>query len=171
MKKSIKNITKDSEFIDNDGKKWVQTSTEDLFSIKEMQDVFERVEKDKETGEIVLARIDFQSVNKDYYDKVLELQAELKRKNDALKRLLIEAKRNIKKKNEKLKELIIYIKKLHLLLAYYNSNPEFIEKSDIVKSILQGAKDIKDDFPIFEIKEAAVQEIQLDDDGKETKPL
>ena len=35
-----------TEFTDDEGKKWIQTSTEDLFTVKELNEVLESIEKD-----------------------------------------------------------------------------------------------------------------------------
>ncbi len=34
-----------SEFVDDEGKKWIQTSTEDLFSIRELNEIIDAIEK------------------------------------------------------------------------------------------------------------------------------
>ena len=62
MKKSAKKppVPDMTEFTDDEGKKWVQTSTDDFFSLKELNEILESVEKEKQSGEVVLARIDFQ---------------------------------------------------------------------------------------------------------------
>jgi hypothetical protein len=171
MKRSKKSTAlKSTEYVDDEGKKWVQTSTEDLFSIKEIQDVFEEAEKDREEGEILLARIDFQRVNRDYYDRVIELQEKLKKRTDLLKRVVIESKQILDKKNDKLKELIVYIKKLHIVLARYQKNPEeagrVINLSEILKGHAGETGTAELDVIIYE----DAQEIILDEEGKEIAP-
>jgi hypothetical protein len=128
IKKSKKDGPDLTEFTDEEGRKWVQTTTDDLLSAKELDDILDKIEKDKNKEEIVLARFDFQKVNKEYYETVLDLQAKLKKQNDILKQLLSDAKSTIDKKNAKLKELVKYIRKLHMLLAYHKTNPEDAEK-------------------------------------------
>ncbi len=108
------------EFIDQEGKKWIQTSADDLLSSKELLSILNALEKQKSADDIVLARIDFQKVNREYYEAVLDLQARLEKQNSILKKLLVDAKEIIDKKNNKLKELIDYIKKLYLFIAYNN---------------------------------------------------
>jgi hypothetical protein len=171
MKRSKKSTAlKSTEYVDDEGKKWVQTSTEDLFSIKEIQDVFEEAEKDREDGEILLARIDFQRVNRDYYDRVMELQEKLKKRTDLLKRVVVESKQILDKKNDKLKELILYIKKLHIVLARYQKNPEdagqVINLSEILKDHNADNRIAELDLIIYE----DTQEIMLDEEGKDSAP-
>lgn len=174
MRKVKKSTIPDvSEFTDEDGKRWVQTSTEDLFSIKELNEILESVEKDREEGEIVLARIDFQRVNKEYYATVKELQSKLKKRNDILKKLIIESTTTIDRKNKKLKELIEYIRKLHLLLAYYKLKPENIDKIDFSPQALVATKkvvveEVREEQPeVPAIPYSGVEEIMLDDEGNE----
>ena len=162
-----------SEFTDDDGTRWVRTSTEDLFSIKELNEILESVEKDREEGEIVLARIDFQRVNKEYYATVKELQSKLKKRNDILKKLIVESTTTIERKNRKLKELIEYIRKLHLLLAYYKLKPENIDKIDFSpqallparKAAVEEAREPEPEVPSIPFSD--VEEIMLDDEGNE----
>ena len=104
-----------TEFTDQDGKRWIQTSADDLLSSKELNSILNALEKQKTTDEIVLARIDFQKVNKEYYEAVVDLQSRLEKQNAVLKRLLKDAKNVIDKKNNKLKELVDYIKKLYAI--------------------------------------------------------
>jgi len=129
MKKHKKNIMVPDieEFTDDEGKKWIQTSTDDLFSTRELNDVLESIEKDREAGEIVLARIDFQKVNKEYYETAVVLQKKLKKQTEILKKVINESNTIIDRKNQKLKELIEYIKKLHTFIAYINTSPESLE--------------------------------------------
>lgn len=137
MKKPPKNpIPELTEFTDEEGKKWVQTSTDDFFSLKELNEILETVEQDKEAGEVVLARIDFQRVNKEYYDAVMALQKKLVRQSELLKKVITESKKTIQRKNDKLKELITYIRKLHAFLSYLSSDDENIEKFSLPREIL-----------------------------------
>jgi len=126
MKKSEKKaiIPDLREFTDDNGKKWVQTSTDDLFSIKELNEMITSIEKERAKDEVVFARIDFQKVDKEFYDTALELQERLKKQGKLLQNYVAETKKVIDRKNLKLKELIEYIKKLHQFIAYINTNPE-----------------------------------------------
>ncbi|HPQ53663.1 MAG TPA: hypothetical protein PK253_10475 [Spirochaetota bacterium] len=177
MKKSVKPKGQSfTEFIDTEGKKWVQTSTEDLFSIKEINDIIGKIEKKEDEAEdIILARIDFKQVNKDYYEKTIELQERLKKKNEMLKNLVEEARTVISKKNLMLRELIDYVKKLHLIFAYYNINPRNVEKVDIPPEMMEGILRTKEEAPReFEeeqIEYTEVEEILLDDEGNEAGPV
>jgi len=177
MKKSVKPKGQSfTEFIDTEGKKWVQTSTEDLFSIKEINDIIGKIEKKEDEAEdIILARIDFKQVNKDYYEKTIELQERLKKKNEMLKKLVEEARTVISKKNLMLRELIDYVKKLHLIFAYYNINPRNVEKVDIPPEMMEGILRTKEEAPReFEeeqIEYTEVEEILLDDEGNEAGPV
>jgi hypothetical protein len=114
LKKKTAKPVLHTEYTDETGRKWVQTSPDDLFAIRELSDVLEAIEKDKDSGDIVLARIDFQKVNKEYYDAVIELQEKLRRKEALLQKLTTETRRVLDRKNKKLNELIAYIRKLHL---------------------------------------------------------
>lgn len=178
-KKIIPNLT---EFTDDEGKKWIQTSADDLFSTKEINSILKKMEKTKESDEIVLARIDFQQVNKEYYETVVELQNKLEKQNASLKKLLIDAKETIDRKNKKLKELIDYIRKLHLLLAYYKMSPEDVEKIlaepgavfyEPAPQEAKPEKKIEHDEYVEEkiIAFTDVKEILLDEDGNEKGPL
>jgi len=131
-KKYIPDLT---EFTDDEGKRWVQTSTEDLFSIQELNDILESLDREKDHGEVVIARIDFQKVNREYYEAAVKLQERLQKQNELLKKVLQESKEKIEKKNRKLKELIDYIKKLHLLLAYMNKSQEGLDSITIPEGI------------------------------------
>ncbi|OHD64381.1 MAG: hypothetical protein A2176_01460 [Spirochaetes bacterium RBG_13_51_14] len=126
MKKaSKKTIIPDlTEFTDEEGKKWIQTSTEDLFSIKELNEILESIDKGSESDEIILARIDFQNVNKEYYETAVQLQKKLRLQSELLKKVITEARAKIDRKNKKLKELIAYIRKLHLLLVHLSAGEE-----------------------------------------------
>lgn len=171
LKKKKKEVPDFQEFTDDEGKKWIQTSTDDLFSVKELNDIIESVENEKVPGEIVLARIDFKKVNKEYYDKVQELQQKLKKRTELLNKLVAESRRTVDKKNQKLKELIAYIKKLHVLLAYYKQSPEEFKKIEIPSLIY---KVVAQEAPVIDEKPGAkpmvyteVEEVLLDDEGNE----
>ncbi|HMB19813.1 MAG TPA: hypothetical protein VKQ10_01995 [Spirochaetota bacterium] len=171
LKKKKKEVPDFQEFTDDEGKKWIQTSTDDLFSVKELNDIIESVENEKVPGEIVLARIDFKKVNKEYYDKVQELQQKLKKRTELLNKLVAESRRTVDKKNQKLKELIAYIKKLHVLLAYYKQSPEEFQKIEIPSLIY---KVVSREAPVIDEKPGSkpmvyteVEEVLLDDEGNE----
>ncbi len=89
----------------------------------------------------------------------------------------MESKQLIRSKNRKLRELIEYIKKLHFLLAYYNLNPEEIEKMKtpphIVESIAARTETIRKEAAAVEeeIDFTPVEEILIDEEGKETVPV
>ena len=129
MKKRIKNsIVPDlTEFTDNEGKKWIQTSTDDLFSTKELNDIITTIEKEREKDEVIIARIDFQKVDREFYDAATELQKRLKNQTELLKKYVSQSTGIIERKNKKLRELIDYIKKMHLILSYLNANPDEID--------------------------------------------
>lgn len=133
MKKEAKrNIIPDlTEFTDDEGKKWIQTSADDLFSMKELNEILESIERDKDKDEVVLARIDFQQVNREYYDAVIALQSKLRKQTGLLKKLAEESKKTIERKNSKLKELIEYIRKLHMFIAYINANQDRLDEIEI----------------------------------------
>ncbi len=172
-KTSIPDLT---EFTDDEGQHWIQTSTEDLFSVKELNEILESVEKDKEEGDIILARIDFKRVNREYYESVQELQAKLRRRNDILKKLIIESRTTTERKNKKLKELIEYIKKLHMLLAYYKLRPEYADRIPISPDMFMApakpaAVKVEEEIEIPKVEYTQVEEVSLDDEGKETGAL
>ncbi len=132
MKKEKKIIIPDiKEFIDDTGKKWVQTSTDDLFSMRELNEIISDIEKEREKDEVVLARIDFQKVDREFYEAAIELQKRLQKQTVLIKKYMSENARTIEKKNKKLKELIEYIRKLHQLLSYLNANPDNIDTISI----------------------------------------
>jgi len=126
MKKSERKIIIPDlkEFTDDSGKKWVQTSTDDLFSIKELNEIITSIEKERAKDEVVFARIDFQKVDKEFYDTAIELQQRLQKQGKLLQNYAAETKKVINRKNVKLKELIEYIKQLHQFIAHMNANPE-----------------------------------------------
>ncbi len=138
MKKTSKKTIKpdSTEFTDADGKKWVQTSTEDLFSIKELNEILESIDKSSESDEIILARIDFQKVNKEYYEMAMQLQKKLHQQGELLKKVITDARAKIDRKNKKLKELIDYIKQLHLLLAHLSGDEEELKKLKVSPEML-----------------------------------
>mgnify|MGYP006296995905 FL=1 len=171
LKKKKKEIPDFQEYTDEEGQKWIQTSTDDLFSVKELNDIIESVESEKVPGEIVLARIDFKKVNKEYYDKVLELQQKLKKRTDLLNKLVAESRKTVDRKNQKLKELIAYIKKLHMLLAYYKQSPEDFQKIEIPSLVYRVVKEeapVMEEGPVMQpIEYTEVEEVLLDDEGNE----
>lgn len=158
-----KKIPESTEFIDGEGKKWVQTSTEDLLSLHELNDILESIDREKEKGEIVLARIDFQRVNKEYYEASVELQQRLKKQSELLKKVIAQSRESIERKNEKLRELIDYIKKLHAFLAYINSkeNGEDIE----IPASFSIRKGVEEETLVEEYIEPEV--VYLNADGEE----
>ncbi|MFH0974312.1 MAG: hypothetical protein V1874_00845 [Spirochaetota bacterium] len=181
LKKSKKDIPDLTEFTDDEGRKWIQTSADDLFASSEFHDILDKIEKDKSKDEIILAKFDFRKVNKEYHETILDLQARQKKQNEILKKLLIDAKDTIDKKNAKLKELVKYIRKIHLLLAYYKTNPEKIEELipspdtvfyELVSAVEEpekteaGGEIVKETVKTV-IKYTDVDEILLDDEGNE----
>lgn len=181
IKKSKKNIPSLTEFTDDDGSKWVQTSPDDLFTSNELNEILDKIEKDKDKDEIVLAKFEFQKVNKEYYETILDLQEKLKKQNEILKRLLTDAKDTIDRKNTKLKELVNYIRKLHLLLAYYKTKPEEIDKlipspdavvyEPVVTYKKEAAKEDFEEEKAAPIEYSEVEEVLLDEQGNETGTL
>ena len=129
MKKKEKKITIPDiqEFTDDNGKRWVQTSTDDLFSMRELNEIIKNIETERAKDEVVLARIDFQKVDKQFYDAAIELQKRLQKQTLLMKQYISETNAVIERKNKKLKELISYIRKLHEFLLYLNANPENID--------------------------------------------
>jgi hypothetical protein len=153
------------EYTDAQGEKWVQTSTEDIFALKELNEIIASIEHEKDRGEIVLAKIDFRTVNKEYYDSIQTLQTELKHKDELLKKLAVEAKRVIKRKNDKMIEMIRYIKQLQLLVAYNNLDRESLEKINIDPAALLSARKQEEQEETVEYEDVA--EIALTADGEE----
>ncbi len=143
MKKDkTKTVVSDmTEFTDDEGKRWIQTSTEDLFSLKEFNDLIESMEKDRDEGEIVLARIDFQKVNKEYYDTALELQQKLEKQTEILKKVISNSQQIINRKNKKLKELIQYIRKLHYFISNLDSGLEDLKNLQVPRKHLAATDD------------------------------
>ncbi|MBN1497589.1 MAG: hypothetical protein JXA07_12505 [Spirochaetes bacterium] len=139
-KQSKKPIIPDiTEYTDEEGKKWIQTSTNDLFSSKELNEILESIEKENASDEIILARIDFQRVNKEYYETAMRLHKKVRGQGELLKRVITDANAKIDRKNKKLRELIDYIKKLHLLLAHLSSSEEELKDLKISPEILMQA--------------------------------
>ena len=138
MKKTAKKsaLPEITEFTDEEGKKWIQTSTEDLFSSKELNEIIESIERDNESDEIILARIDFQRVNKEYYETAMRLQKKVHRQGELLKKVISDANIKIDRKNKKLRELIDYIKKLHILLTHLATDEEELKKLRISPEML-----------------------------------
>jgi len=131
-KKEPKKIIPDiSEFTDDSGRKWIQTSTDDLFSMRELNDIISSIEKEREKDEVVLARIDFQKVDREFYNAAVELQRRLQKQTRLMKEYIEQSTATIERKNRKLKELIEYIRKLHQFLAYLNTNPEYADQFNL----------------------------------------
>lgn len=138
MKKTSKKaiIPDLAEYTDEEGKKWIQTSTDDLFSIKELNEILESIDKGGDSDEIILARIDFQKVNKEYYETAIKLQKKLKQQTELLKKVVTDARTTIERKNKKLRELIDYIKKLHTLLAHLSASEDDLQKLKVSPEML-----------------------------------
>ncbi len=150
-----------TEFTDDDGKKWIQTSADDLFSIKELNDILESIDKQAESDEIILARIDFQKVNKEYYETVQSLKKRLHQQSELLKRIIEETKIQTGRKNRKLKELIEYIKKLHLLLAHMSAGDEDLKNLKLPPEIFMPAGASHGDREEFDSVYDEVEEVIL----------
>ncbi|HEY1406393.1 MAG TPA: hypothetical protein VF857_07280 [Spirochaetota bacterium] len=160
-KKHIDNKTK--EYIDSNGEKWVQTSPDDLFSIKELNDVFEAVERDRNSNEIVLARIDFRTVNREFYETVQELESRLKKKEELIKRLMSESQRVIKRKNDMMFDMIEYIKQLQLLVARKSISPDLLKGISLEKAFRPGGEEETEEKAVYE----EVKEVTLGENGEE----
>jgi len=161
MKKSEKKIIIPDlrEFTDDSGKKWVQTSTDDLFSIKELNEIITSMEKERAKDEVIFARIDFQKVDKEFYDRAIELQKRLQKQGKLLQNYAVETKRVINRKNTKLKELIEYIKQLHEFIAHMNANPEDAGRLNLNVSFAPQSKRIPEVFTEYEeVEEKVMQE-------------
>ena len=162
LKRKKKAIPDVYEFTDDEGKKWLQTSTKDLLSSKELNDIIKEIEKEKEEGEIIIARIDFKKVNKQYYERIVELEEKLKKRTELLRRITIQARETINRKNNKMKELIEYIKKLHILLAYYKLSPEDFNKIDFTKSYSSPQEPVS---PVsIEIKDTIIEYVPVNEE-------
>jgi mevalonate kinase len=158
MKKKIKNsiIPDLTEFTDNEGKKWIQTSTDDLFSTKELNDIINTIEKEREKDEVIIARIDFQKVDREFYDAATELQKRLKNQTELLKKYVSQSTQIIDRKNKKLRELIDYIKKIHLILSYLNANPDEIDNIKFAPAALEEKEPRKKIRSVYEEIEEVV---------------
>lgn len=158
MKKRTKNnIVPDfTEFTDDEGKKWIQTSTDDLFSTKELNEIISTIEKEREKDEVIIARIDFQKVDREFYDAATELQKRLKNQRELLKKYMSQSTQIIDRKNKKLRELIDYIKKMHLVLSYLNANPDEIDNIKIPPSVFEEKQPGKKIKSVYEIAEEVV---------------
>lgn len=150
------------EFTDDNGKKWVQTSTDDLFTIKELNEIITSIEKERAKDEVVFARIDFQKVDREFYDTAIALQQRLQKQGKLLQNYVSETKKVIDRKNAKLKELIEYIKQLHQFIAHLNANPEDIDRMEIPVSF-EIRKDI---IPSVVSEFEDVEEIPMTDDDE-----
>jgi len=148
------------EFTDGEGKKWVQTSVDDLFSTQELNNILTSIEKDKNSEDIVLARIDFQRVNKEYYEKAVSLQTKLKKQTELLKSVIEDSKIKIERKNSKLKELIEYIKKIHKFIAYINSKPEDLDKIKIAPDLFVQTQANSEKIPDDESEPSVYEEVE-----------
>lgn len=151
-----------NEYVDGNGERWVQTSADDLFSIRELNQIFDTVEKERDPDEIVLARIDFKTVNREYYETVQALQKSIRRKDELLKRLITESKRVIKRKNDMMFDMIEYIKQLQHLVAKKALGPEALKGIDPKALFVSTAAEDEDDA-VYE----GVTEIFLSEDGEE----
>jgi len=164
MKNKEKNILPDlEEFTDEEGNKWIQTSVDDLLGIDELNKTMEALGKDKNNDEIILAKIDFKKVNKEYYNTAIELKKKLDKQQELLKKIASNSKEIITKKNNKLEELIAYIKKLHTFIAYVSANQENLEDIEmptIVNFKEKEKQEIDEPKKISEYEE--VEEIVLD---------
>lgn len=152
----------DKEFTDIDGGKWIQTSAEDIFSLSELNSVIESIEKEKDPGEIVLARIDFRTVNKEYHEAIIDLQTKLKKKDAALTRLITESRQIIERKNKKMIEMIDYIKKLQFIIDYNK-----LDSSAAAFYTHTQHTPIPHEEEAEETIFESVEEIPLNDEGKE----
>jgi uncharacterized coiled-coil protein SlyX len=160
MAKKQKNML-EKEFTDIDGGKWIQTSAEDMFSLSELNTVIESIEKEKDPGEIVLARIDFRTVNKEYHEAIVDLQMRLKKREAALNKLITESKQIIDRKNKKLIELIDHVKKLQFIIDFNKldtSSVAYYKETAPIHIIEEEAEE-----SLFE----SVEEIPLSDKGEE----
>jgi hypothetical protein len=157
----------ENEFTDLDGGKWIQTSAEDLFSMAELNKVIDSIEKDKEPGEIVLARIDFRTVNKEYHEAIIDLQAKVKKRDELLKKLAGESQKIIKRKNDKMIEMIDYIKKLQFIIEYNNLDTRSLAHYDERKTKVKTTEPVIEEYVQEVVEFEAVTEVMLDDEGNE----
>ncbi len=157
-----------TEYTDVSGKKWVQTSAEDLFSTDEINNIIKSIEKETSSNEIVLAHIDFKKVNREYYEALMTMQEELKNKEIMLQKLSRETKIIIERKNKKLNELITYIKKIHMVIALKKLDKEALDKINISPDeIFKTHLPADDDLSISKIENTPTEEIDLDENGEE----
>lgn len=172
MFKKKKTTIPSNEYTDNNGKKWIQTSAEDLFSNEEITNLVKRIEKETEPDEIVLAQFDFKTVNKEYYETLTQLQKEVKRKDQVLKKLALESKEIVERKNKKLIELINYIKKLHMVIALKKLDKESIDKINISPEMILNSNSSytgNEENTKKTVQNVDAIEIDLDDNGEEIK--
>ncbi len=156
-KRTINNIIPDlTEFTDDEGKKWIQTSTDDLFSTKELNEIISTIEKEREKDEVIIARFDFQKVDREFYDTATELQKRLKTQTELLKKYVSQSSEIINRKNKKLRELIDYIKKIHLFLSYLNANPDEIDNIKLDPSVFEEKQSEKKINSVYEEAEEIV---------------
>lgn len=155
------------EYTDAQGEKWVQTSTEDIFALKELNEIIASIEKEKDKGEMVLARIDFRTVNKEYYETIQDLQKKLAHKEELLKKLVHESKRVISRKNGKMLEMIRYIKQLQMLVAYNNLDKESLERIKLDPMAILAAQTVSSEEQEEVEEYEDVSEIALDNEGEE----
>jgi hypothetical protein len=156
----------EKEFTDLDGGKWIQTSAEDLFSMAELNKVIDSIEKEKDPGEIVLARIDFRTVNKEFHEAIIDLQAKVKKRDALLKKLVNESQKIIKRKNDKMLEMIEYIKKLQFIVEYNNLDTSVLAQYD-PRKVKPKMVEVPEEY-VQEIAEFEdVNEVLLDDEGNE----
>lgn len=167
FKKKNNNTEIPEEFTDESGNKWIQTSTEDIFSVNELNSILKSIEDDKNSGDIVLAQIDFKKVNREYYETLIKLQKELKQKTKMLDKLASESKRVVERKNKKLNELIEYIKKIHMLIALKKLDSETIEKIKIDAEAVLAPSSPSSEEDDHEISNVEAEEIELDENGEE----
>lgn len=163
LKKNKEKDKKSTEAEEN----WVQTSTDDLFSTKELNEVIKTIEQDRSSEEIVLAKINFETVNKEYYDTVKYLEAELTKKDKLLKTLISKTRVLMDRKNKKLNELIEHVKKLHMIIAYYNKDSKNIDKLHVPQEVYVSTPKIIEEEVQEKEEYIKSKEIWLDDKGEE----
>lgn len=130
--------------------------------MKELNEIIESIDKEKNRDDMVLARINFQNVNREYYNAAVGLQIKLNKQREVLKRVATESKITIEKKNAKLKELIVYIKKLHIFIAYINSNMDNLESIKIPAADM--FKTVQEQEPEVQSMYEEVEEVIIPDD-------
>ena len=158
VKTNLKDLT---EFTDDDGKHWIQTSTEDLFSLKEFNDIIESMERDRDENEIVLARLDFQKVNKEYYDTAIDLQKKLEKQTKVLKNVISQSQEVISRKNKKLKELIAYIRKLHYFISNLDSGLEDLKDLQVSRrAVIEGEEEVIEEEAVRPRRTSVFEEVE-----------